>query len=253
VIFMAIAYWWDRLIRSVKIRGVWGTLERLCSYARMFVTPAGWRERRFDTLHGVQTSGRLALYELGIESPNLVYSVEYRPTPVREFLRIIAELGIDYRKWFFIDLGSGKGRALLLACRFPFKQVIGVEFSPDLARVAQENLHATDDSARRCYQAIVICGDASAYVMPREPVVIYLNNPFHGLVMEQIVENLRVSLQERARDLYIVYWNPLCAEMFDRASFLTKTHQNKQYCVYRSNPNGNSVDREHCASTRNSE
>ena len=222
-------------------------MERLCSYTRMFVTPAGWRERRFDHLHGVQTSGRLALYELGTKSPNLVYSVEYRPTPVREFVRIIAKLGIDYSKWVFIDLGAGKGRALLLACTFPFKQVIGVEFSRELANVAANNI-TSHDPARECHDVSVICADASTYVIPRGLTLIYLNNPFNGPVMERVVENLRISLQEQAKDLYIVYWNPLCSEMFDRASFLTKTHQNKQYCVYRSDPRRNSVDRGHCQS-----
>jgi len=200
----------------------------------MFLTPAGRRERRFDSIHGVQTSGRLALYELGIESPNLIYSVEYRPTPVREFLGILAELRIDYPKWTFIDLGAGKGRALLLACRFPFKQAVGVEFSPELAALAEANLGAAHDPDRRCINATVVCADASTYVMPLEPAVIYLNNPFQGPVMERVVENVGLSLQARARDLCLVYWNPSCAGMLDQAPFLKKTHHTKQYCVYRS-------------------
>jgi SAM-dependent methyltransferase len=229
-----VAYWWDRLIRSFKLRGVWGTAERMCSYAQMFLTPAGRRERRFDYIHGVQTSGRLALYELGIETPNLVYSAEYRPTPVRAFLRIVAGLGIDYRRWIFVDLGAGKGRALLLACQFPFKAVIGVEFSPELAEVAQTNLARSRDMARSCDKTTVICGDASTYALPLEPAVIYLNNPFHGPVMERVVENLRISLDEHPRDLRVIYWNPACARMFDQVPFLINTHRNTQYCVYQS-------------------
>ena len=50
-----------------------GTVERLCSYGRMFLTPDGRRERRFDSIHGVRTSGRLALYELG--SNHRTYSI----------------------------------------------------------------------------------------------------------------------------------------------------------------------------------
>jgi tRNA A58 N-methylase Trm61 len=156
----------------------------------MFLTPAGWREWRFDSIHGVHTSGRLALSQLGIDTPNAVYSAEYRPIPVREFLRIMAELDIDYSQRVFIDLGAGKGRALLLARRFPFKQVIGVEFSPELARVAQTNLSTNEDPARRCHDVNVFCGDASEYAIPLEPAVIFLNNPFDGPVMARVVENL---------------------------------------------------------------
>src|SRR5882724_11277495 len=40
----------------------------------------------------------------------------------------------------FLDVGAGKGRALLLAAELPFRKVIGVELSEDLARVAQKNI-----------------------------------------------------------------------------------------------------------------
>jgi hypothetical protein len=41
----------------------------------------------------------------------------------------------------FIDLGSGKGRVLLMAADYPFKRIIGVEFMPSVAsRGAEEYL-----------------------------------------------------------------------------------------------------------------
>jgi len=39
-----------------------------------------------------------------------------------------------------IDLGSGKGRVLLMASDYPFKRIIGVEFMPELHRVAEGNI-----------------------------------------------------------------------------------------------------------------
>jgi hypothetical protein len=39
----------------------------------------------------------------------------------------------------FMDLGCGKGRALIVASEWPFRQILGVELSPRLARAAQKN------------------------------------------------------------------------------------------------------------------
>ena len=40
----------------------------------------------------------------------------------------------------FVDFGSGKGRAILVASRLPFRKVIGVEYSEPLTKIAQENI-----------------------------------------------------------------------------------------------------------------
>ncbi len=53
----------------------------------------------------------------------------------------------------FIDLGSGKGRVLLMASEYPFQKIIGVEFMPELHRAAQKNIagysHAIGSDAGR--------------------------------------------------------------------------------------------------------
>ena len=49
--------------------------------------------------------------------------------PAAELVEILADLGIYYPDCVFLDLGAGKGRALLLASQFPFKRIVGVEFS----------------------------------------------------------------------------------------------------------------------------
>ncbi len=56
------------------------------------------------------------------------------------FTTRISSLLIDYRQFVFVDFGFGKGTALLLATEFPFKRIIGVEFSPELHRIAEENI-----------------------------------------------------------------------------------------------------------------
>jgi methylase of polypeptide subunit release factors len=49
----------------------------------------------------------------------------------------------------FVDFGCGKGRVLYLACRHPFKEVIGVDLSPAVVEAARRNLHADGTSESR--------------------------------------------------------------------------------------------------------
>lgn len=39
-----------------------------------------------------------------------------------------------------VDIGSGKGRVLLVASEFGFREARGIEFSPKLCAIAKENL-----------------------------------------------------------------------------------------------------------------
>jgi len=46
----------------------------------------------------------------------------------------------DFHDFIFIDLGSGKGRTLLMASDYPFRRIVGVELLLALHQIAQENL-----------------------------------------------------------------------------------------------------------------
>jgi hypothetical protein len=227
-------YWADRVRISIAQRGIAGTARRALLYGRLYLTPAGWRERQFDSRFGVQTSGHIGQYDLGINVPNVLYSGEYRPTPVQDFLCIIEGLRIDHSKWVFVDLGAGMGRAVLLACQFPFYKVTGVELSSDLARIACENIARYRNSGQKCSTVGVVCEDAADFRLPSEKTIIFLNNPFRGPVMERVLDNIERSLQAWPRDVYVVYWNPFCANLLDEAPFLEKIRGGAQYCLYKS-------------------
>jgi SAM-dependent methyltransferase len=220
-------FWSERLFISVKSRGVPGTLRYVLYRGMVLLGPKGQRERTFDKRFGVETSGTVGKYELGVDTPNVIYAVEYRPAPIEDFKRIIGGLAINYKDWTFLDLGAGKGRAVLLALEYNFKTVVGVEFSPDLARIAQSNLSPFKN-------AHILCQDAAEYIFPQDPLVIFLNNPFHGTVMEQVLAHLGDSLLSHPRDVYIAYWNPFCQALFNAAPFLIKLHGTTEYALYRS-------------------
>jgi hypothetical protein len=90
-------------------------------------------------------------------------------------------------------VGSGKRRALLLASQFSFKEIIGVELSPSLHRIAYSNIQIYRDDFQRCRKIRSICGDAAKYQIPPEKAVFYLFNPFDEEVMHMVLSNIIYS------------------------------------------------------------
>ena len=98
----------------------------------------------FDERFGVETSG--LIYELPSGHQHDLYNNGYfavAPSVFHAIMRAMLErLHLDFQRFGFIDMGSGKGRALLLASDYPFREIIGVELSPKLDRVARDQYRA---------------------------------------------------------------------------------------------------------------
>ena len=73
--------------------------------------------------------------------------------PTRLLSRDDVEPADGLRQFTFVDIGSGKGRTLLMASQFPFRKIVGVELIAELHQRDQENLRAVPvrdrSSARR--------------------------------------------------------------------------------------------------------
>jgi hypothetical protein len=107
----------------------------------------------------------------------------------------------------FADFGSGKGPAVLVAATFPFRRAIGVEISADLTRSAQTNLERSR-LRPRAGSVEFIAADMLHYEIPDDLSVVYLYNPFTGLLFARFIERLLLSLERRPRPLRLVYNYP---------------------------------------------
>jgi SAM-dependent methyltransferase len=163
----------------------------------------------FDERFGVETSG--LIYELPSGHQHDAYNNGYfavAPSVFHAVMRAMEErLHLDYQRFTFVDAGSGKGRALLLASDYPFREVIGVELSPELDRVARANI-ARYSAAPHHSPVTSIQGDAAEFSWPPEPLVVYMWNAFTSPVMERVFQNLQASLAQHPRKLYLVYMHP---------------------------------------------
>ena len=169
----------------------------------------------FDAHYGVETGGVIPATHLDVSQRIWIHSFGYQGVVPDELEALWPSLDIDYPKTVFIDFGAGKGRALMLAAKRPFKGVIGVEITPELCVTAKANLKVFEGHNDCCAPAEVLCSDASSYELPSDPLVLFLYNPFGTPVMEQVTANLSGSLRSYPRRAVVIYIRPELAELWD--------------------------------------
>ncbi len=164
--------------------------------------------QRFDAERNVATEALLFLGELDPEAigPSIVHATHYEPTPVGDLDALLAQVPLALERTAFVDLGSGMGRAVLLAASRPFRQVVGVEISPALHAIARDNLAAIDRSSLRCRDVRLVRDDAATYAFPRGDLVVYLFNPFDGAILVRVLDALAKPAR---RDVALVYHTPV--------------------------------------------
>ena len=191
----ALRCWWQQQSSQKGVAGAGSLLAReLWGFLRDS-TPARLRQRygdmEYDWEHRVNTtSGTVGWRErlLG------VFHSPYQPTDPGLFAEMIASLPSDLREFTFVDLGSGKGRTLLMASEYPFRRIVGVEILPELHRAAEENICAFRESTGRGAQIEAILADACEYDLPETPLVVYLFNPLLEAGLRRVVSRLTESL-----------------------------------------------------------
>ncbi len=162
-----------------------------------------------------------------------VFHSPYQPTEPTLFHEMLAALEIEYSHFTFIDLGSGKGRTLLMASEYSFRRVLGVELLPELNLLAQQNIREYQSDARKCAEVESLCADARDFIFPAGPLLVYLFNPLLESGLAQVVRNLERSIQANPRPVVMLYHNPLLAGVLDSSHVLTKTGGTAQYSIYR--------------------
>lgn len=169
---------------------------------------AGRPVHPFDEEHGTDTSGLIWGEEMSSGHRNDLWSTAYYGISPSLLTDVIATLQLDWGRFTFIDLGSGKGRALLVASRFPFKRIIGVEFIPQLHEAAVANIRRFSAPWQSCSNIESIHSDATEFAYPSGPLVLYLFNPFLAPVLKKCLKHLARLLTEEPREVYLIYANP---------------------------------------------
>jgi hypothetical protein len=186
---------------------------------------------KFDHRFGVDTSGWIREPIPSVEGSDAKLGSAYDGSNPAHFKRVIQNLGIRYEDYTFVDFGSGKGRALLLAAAFPFRSIAGVEWSLDLHEIAGRNLNVYN-GPRVCHEAESFCMDAGEFPIPSGKSVLYFFNPFKDEIMGRVLHNIRQSFEADPREIILVYMNPRFKSIFDRSEFLEKIVDRRWFAVY---------------------
>jgi SAM-dependent methyltransferase len=113
-----------------------------------------------------------------------------------------------------LDIGCGKGSAILVMARYPFARVDGVDVSEELIKTARENLRRM-----RVRNSTLFHSDAAAFDGYDHYTFYYLYNPFPPAVMTETMGCISESLKRRPRKAILVYTNPKDCGPIERAGF----------------------------------
>jgi predicted RNA methylase len=210
-----------RRLGNVWSRHGWRMFGPLVVHNLQYYARHWWRHGSFatprssvDHIPGVETHKAVYLSELGFRGAVGDSAEPYMPIDEAEFRTVMEALPITIADYAFVDLGSGKGRALLLAAQLGFKTITGVEFSEDLHRAAARNMAAARGKWPNAERIELVCGDAAQFTPPTLPVVCYLYNPFGASVMREVIDAWTHAMSAHSLDVWIVYSNPTQQELF---------------------------------------
>ncbi|MBL6751766.1 MAG: hypothetical protein ISP90_14660 [Nevskia sp.] len=162
----------------------------------------------FDARFGTDTRGEMSLENAGIAAAEAALgNGVYRAIPASHFRAALQHLDIRFEDFTFLDYGSGKGKALLLAADYPFKRIVGVEYSPLLHETALSNIRRCQNQSKRCNELQAVLADARTYDPPGDPLVCFFFNPFDSSVWRSVLGRLQASFAMNPRPIHLVYVN----------------------------------------------
>jgi SAM-dependent methyltransferase len=184
-------------------------------------------DESFDREHGTETQGIIKVYKLDAVNTSYIHSHGYEPCETSRLRSDLAVPPIQREQYDFLDLGCGKGRALIIAGEMGFRSVVGVELSPMLSEVAARNL-------RICgVNGYVVTQDVSLFEVPDTPCICYLFDPFGKQVMQKFLANLERRLRRSRNDLWVIYQDPVYAEVLESCPFLRVVERTPESIFFR--------------------
>lgn len=166
----------------------------------------------FDREYGVNTSGLIAGRDLPVGHDNDRYNTAYYGTTPSIFRALMKRWRKTppvkpIRNYSFIDLGAGKGRALLMASQLPFSEVIGVELHPRLVSAARRNIRIWKQANRARCPLSILGADVLDFTFPQAPCLIYLFHPFAAPLLRRLLKHLERSFPHPDSTVDILYVN----------------------------------------------
>ena len=179
-------------------------------------------EKKYD----LDTARLHNLRGLTLKGENIKYAQIYQGASYFLLEDIFRKLASLHRGRHFVDMGCGKGRALVVAAHHGFTKVTGVDFAAELCQQAETNCRRTAHKLPG-FQYRIVHADAVNHHFEPDADVIYFFNPFDQRVIQKVSENLLHSLRAHPRTVYVLYINPQFKPIFLNAGFSEVYHIKK--------------------------
>lgn len=210
---MGVVTAWRKIRWSLAHRGVGGTLRVLGSAVGRRSSREPERVHPFDQQFGTDTGGLIGGGALAVGSVNDAHITAYvgiAPSRLRagldqwESLLLPGEKVTDF---CFVDLGCGKGRAVLLASERPFRDVTGVELNPGLAATAERNVQVWKELGRGVVCPVVQQGDVTEFAYPQGALLVFIYNAFGAPVLRRVLDALERQVLRSGCRVDLLYQN----------------------------------------------
>lgn len=175
-----------------------------------------------DVRLGVETSGTISPNRLRagrglLDTQNVGYAGS-QPSVIGKAMNALYDAheaaGEDFPEEF-IDLGCGKGRALIAVREWPFAYSRGIELDPGLAAIARANADHLGGDIEPPFEVII--GDASQpEISPTADTVFYLYNSFGDALVDRLLDHLEAHIKTHPdQRLWLALYNPVRASLVD--------------------------------------
>jgi len=243
-------YYADRLVQHISDNGLRSSAvlvgrNLIWPYCEWLIRRGIRAHEEFDFKYGLDTQTPIPIRNLETSAPGARYAVHYEGAAIPLIHKILRQLRTDLSRFTFIDLGSGKGRVLLIAAQYPFKSVIGVEFSETLHGIAQSNISIFIEQVETKTCPTSLNMDAGALEFSQfGNKVVFCNNPFAAILTLRVLDNLQCSLRKTGHQGIFIYLTPIPPTVKDKldtfhliaqGSFLSHFGGFQKYYIYRIN------------------
>ena len=194
-------------IRAIGVRALVRNTLRLAADPEARTHDSG-----FDRTYGTDTTTCVTPGDAALPDERRAGATAYVPTMDVDLAAMLDALAWPeslLRSATFVDIGSGKGRVVLLAAMRQFREVLGVELSARLTEIAERNTERVDSQGVLRSPIRLLVEDATSFSVPAGPLVLYLYHPFREETASAFVSHVIRSLEHSPRPVAILYGHPL--------------------------------------------
>lgn len=137
---------------------------------------------------------------------------KYQPSTDR-LKKVLKKMNITNQD-SIIDIGCGKGKALYIMSKFPFKQISGYDLSQELVDLAKSNMKNLNLN-----NIDIFVADASDFTDYDKYNYFYIYNSVPEKVFIKLIKNITKNLKKNPRECVFIYLNPVYDDILKNNNF----------------------------------